>query len=220
MDPLTVQVLDGALVATAAVEPGPRVQKQMIVRVDGSRAEIVHRIRNVGLLPAEFAAWVLTVMAPDGVAVSGFPPRGTHPEHLAPSNPLVMWRFTGPSDARWTFLRKYIVLRQDSKRPSPQKIGLFNPNAWGAYFLNPDLFVKSYRADPAARYPDYGPAAQAVSATKRRPIKPRRRAFLSPYVNVHHRVSESHSGIGIVVHFVRILIHRSWQSPCLISALV
>ena len=35
---------------------------------------------------------------------------------------------------------------------SPQKIGLFNPNTWGAYFLNGDLFVKSYRADPGARY--------------------------------------------------------------------
>ena len=32
----------------------------------------------------------------------------------------------------------------------------FNPNTWGAYFLNGDLFVKSYRADPAARYPDFG----------------------------------------------------------------
>ena len=154
--PVDVQVLDGALVATAAVESGPRVQKQMIVRVDGSRAEIVHRIRNVGLLPAEFAAWVLTVMAPGGVAVTGFPPRGTHPEHLAPSNPLAMWRFTDLSDPRWKFLRKYLLLRQDSTMPSPQKMGLFNPNTWGAYFLNGDLFVKTYRADAAARYPDFG----------------------------------------------------------------
>ena len=47
--------------------------KQMIVRVEGSRAEIVHRIRNAGLLPTEFAAWVLTVMAPGGVAVNRLP---------------------------------------------------------------------------------------------------------------------------------------------------
>jgi len=154
--PVDIQVLNGALVATSAVEQSPRVQKQMIVRVEGSSAEIVHRVRNMGLLPAEFAVWVLTVMAPGGVAVTGFPSRGTHPEHLAPSNPLVMWRFTDLSDPRWTFLRKYLVLRQDSTMRSPQKIGLFNPNTWGAYFLNGDMFVKSYRADPAVRYPDFG----------------------------------------------------------------
>lgn len=151
-----VQVKDGALTVTAPVEEGPRVQKQMIVRVEDAGAEIVHRVRNVGLLPSEFAVWVLTVMAPGGAAVSGFPPRGTHPEHLVPSNPLVMWRFTDLSDPRWTFLRKYLVLRQDPAVSSPQKIGHFNPSTWGAYFLNGDLFIKRCEGRRNESYPDLG----------------------------------------------------------------
>ncbi len=154
--PVEIEVKDGALIATAPVEEGPRVQKQMIVRVDGSGAEIVHRIRNTSMLPAEFAVWVLTVMAPGGVAVTGFPPRGTHPENLEPSNPLVMWPFRNFSDPRWTFLKKYLVLRQDPAVKTPQKLGHFNSDTWGAYFLDGDLFVKRYRADAAARYPDFG----------------------------------------------------------------
>jgi len=154
--PVEIEVKDGALVATAPVEQGPRVQKQMIVRVEGSRAEIVNRVRNVGMLPAELAVWTISVMAPGGVAVTGFPPRGTHPENLAPSNPLVMWAFTDLSDPRWTFLKKYLLLRQDASIRAPQKIGHFNADTWGAYFLDGDLFVKRCRADAAARYPDFG----------------------------------------------------------------
>jgi hypothetical protein len=154
--PVEVEVNDNTLIATAPMEGAPRVRKQMTVRVEGRRAEIIHRVRNGALLPAEFAVWVLTVMAPGGTAVSGFPPRGTHPEDLAPSNPLIMWPFTDLSDARWRLLKKYLVLHQDDAAIAPQKLGHFNPNTWGAYFLNGDLFIKRSQADPSREYPDFG----------------------------------------------------------------
>ena len=156
--PVKVEIRDGALIATAPVEELARVQKQMVIQVPekGSAVEIRHRVRNAGLMPTEFAVWILTVMAPGGVAVTGFPPRGTHPEDLAPSNPLVMWAFTDLSDPRWRFLKKYLALRQDPATAAPQKLGHFNPDTWGAYFLNGDLFIKRYKADPARRYPDFG----------------------------------------------------------------
>ncbi|HUP04008.1 MAG TPA: hypothetical protein VMU19_08465 [Bryobacteraceae bacterium] len=154
--PVDIEIRDGALVATAPVEDGPRVQKQMIIRAAGSTAEIVHRLKNAGQLPAEFTVWALIMMAPGGVAVTGFPARGTHPEHLLPSNPLIMWRFTDLSDPRWIFLEKYLVLRQVASMKSPQKLGHFNPDTWGAYFLNGDLFIKRYQGDPKLAYPDMG----------------------------------------------------------------
>ncbi len=156
--PVQIEIRQDALVATAPVEEGPRVQKQMVIRMAerGSTVEVKHRVRNAGMLPAEFAIWVLTVMAPGGAAVTGFPPRGTHPQDLAPSNPLVMWPFTNLADPRWRFLEKYLVLQQDSARPSPQKIGHCNPRTWGAYFLNGDLFLKRCDADPARPHPDFG----------------------------------------------------------------
>jgi hypothetical protein len=156
-DPVDIRIDGDTLTATAPVEEAARVQKQMVIRMeDDGSVEVRHRIRNVALLPSEFAVWVLTVMAPGGAAVTGFPPRGTHPEDLAPSNPLVMWPFTDLSDPRWCFLKKYLVLRQDPLAVSPQKIGHLNPRTWGAYFLEGDLFLKRAAADPARIYPDMG----------------------------------------------------------------
>jgi hypothetical protein len=97
------------------------------------------------------------MMAPGGHGIHGFPPRGTHPEMLAPANPLGMWAFTHLADPRWRLLDRYLVLRQDPANPVPQKLGSFHPRTWGAYLLNGELFVK--RCDAAgepSQYPDMG----------------------------------------------------------------
>jgi hypothetical protein len=97
------------------------------------------------------------MMAQGGVGIHGFPPRGTHPEMLAPTNPLVMWAFTDLSDSRWRLLRKYLVLLQDPRNPVPQKLGSFHRDTWGAYLLNGELFVKRVTAEGTpGMYPDFG----------------------------------------------------------------
>src|SRR5207253_742484 len=48
------------------------------------------------------------------------------------------------------------MLRQDAKATSPQKIGSFNENTFGAYYLNGELFIKRYHADAKKHYPDMG----------------------------------------------------------------
>ena len=123
----------------------------------GTGVEVTHRLRNTGLEPCRLAPWALTMMAQGGHGIHGFPPRGTHPEMLAPANPLVMWAFTNLSDSRWRPLERYLVLRQDPANGVPQKLGSFNRHTWGAYLLNGELFVKRYEAagDPSA-YPDFG----------------------------------------------------------------
>jgi len=119
--------------------------------------EVIHRLRNAGKDPYNLAPWALTMMAQGGVVIHGFPPRGTHPENLAPTNPLVMWPFSNLADPRWTFLRKYLILHQDPKNSTPTKLGSFNRETWGAYLLGSDLFIKRYRATGGpAWYPDYG----------------------------------------------------------------
>ena len=67
-----------------------------------------------------------------------------------------MWAFTDLSDLRLRFLKKYLILRQDPRNNSPQKLGHFNSKTWGAYFLNGDLFIKRYAADSSRQYPDFG----------------------------------------------------------------
>ncbi len=97
------------------------------------------------------------MLAQGGTGIHGFPPRGTHPEMLEPTNPLVMWAFTHLDDPRWRLSRKYLVLRQDPNNTNPQKLGTYNRHTWGAYLLNGELFVKRYAAIAGpADYPDFG----------------------------------------------------------------
>lgn len=156
--PVHIEVRGDTLIATQPTEKETNIQKQLEIRLAprGTEVVIIHRLFNRGIMPLEFAPWALTMMAPGGHGVSGFPPRGTHPKDLAPTNPLVMWAYTDLGDPRWTWLKKYFVLRQDPANSTPMKIGHFNPKTWGAYFLNGELFLKRYDADPSKTYPDFG----------------------------------------------------------------
>jgi hypothetical protein len=153
-----VTVTPTGLVAREPVEPLTGLQKEIEVAMapSGSEVTVTHRIANRTHMPLEFAAWGLTQMAPGGTAITGFPPRGTHPQNLEATNPLVMWAYTDLSDKRWGYTKKYLTLRQDPNNPVPQKLGLFNTRTWGAYLLNGELFVKQYQAEPSRTYPDFG----------------------------------------------------------------
>jgi hypothetical protein len=122
----------------------------------GSGVEVVHRMQNCRDANFPCAIWVLSIMAPGGVAVTGFPPRASHADVLAPTNPLVMWAFSDLRDPRWGFQEKYLVLHQDPNNDVHTKLGHFNAKTWGAYFLNGDLFIKRYDADSTRAYPDMG----------------------------------------------------------------
>ena len=156
--PVEIAVEGDTLIATEPVEESVRLQKQMIVKMSPSsaRVEMVYRIRNAGLLPVEFASWIPSVMAPGGVGITGFPPRGTHEDVLEPTNPLVMWAYTDLSDKRWVFSSKYLALKQDPAAATPQKIGHFNPRTWGAYLLDGELFIKRYEPAPGRAHPEFG----------------------------------------------------------------
>jgi hypothetical protein len=156
--PVSVQVTSNGVIAQEPIEPETRLQKEIEVRMDanGTTVTVVHRIANHSLFTLEFAPWSLTQMAPGGVVVAGFPPRGHHPQNLEATNPFVMWAYTNMADPRMKFTRKYLTLRQDPNNNDAQKIGMFNRDTWAAYFLNGEAFVKRTTADPAKTYPDFG----------------------------------------------------------------
>ena len=157
--PVAIEVQGDAITCTGPVEALTGMEKKITVKMAerGTGVELIHEIRNAGAEPYRLAPWVLTMLAQGGAGIHGFPPRGTHPEMLEPTNPLVMWAFTHLDDPRWRLSRKYLVLRQDPKNTNPQKLGTYNRHTWGAYLLNGELFVKRYEAVAApADYPDFG----------------------------------------------------------------
>jgi hypothetical protein len=157
-DPAEIEVNGDTLTATQPIEPLTGLRKQLIVTLamSGTCVKVNHRMQNTLPEPVTLSVWALTMLERDGIGVTGFPPRARHEDVLSPTNPLVMWAFTDLRDKRWTFLEKYLVLRQDRHNPSPTKLGHFNTNTWGAYLLHGEMFLKRYQADPAALYPDMG----------------------------------------------------------------
>lgn len=156
--PVEITPTPNGLIARAPVEPLTQLQKEIEVKMapHGTEVDVYHRITNRSLFPLEYSAWALTMMAPGGLAVTGFPPRGRHPINLEPTNPLVMWAYTNLSDKRWGFTKKYMSLKQDPNNAEAQKLGMFNPESWGAYLLNGEAFIKRASAIPGKEYPDFG----------------------------------------------------------------
>ncbi len=156
-DPVAVEVCGNRVRAQAPVER-TGVQKRIEVEMAdrGTEAKVHYCLANRTIWPLRIAPWVVTMMNPGGVGITTLPPRGTHPEVLAPTNPLVLFAFTDMSDARWSWLEKYVVLRQDRRKPDPEKIGLFNPATRGAYLRGRELFVKKLEAAAHEEYPDMG----------------------------------------------------------------
>jgi hypothetical protein len=147
-------------------EAGTGIQKviDLSLNADTGDVIVVHRLHNHNLWDVELAVWGLSVMAPDGTAIIPLPPRGTHAENLQPSNTLTLWAYTDMADPRWTWGRKYTLLRQDGTRDAePQKIGSPVPDGWAAYANGGQLFVKMFGHIPEAIYPDMGSAVEVFT---------------------------------------------------------
>src|SRR6202163_1089057 len=94
--PVQVQITPQGLVAREPVEPLTGLQKEMEIALapEGTDVTVTHQIYNRGLFPLEFSVWAMSMMTPGGVAITGFPPRGKHPEVLEATNPLVFGAYT------------------------------------------------------------------------------------------------------------------------------
>lgn len=159
-----VRHLDGVRI-TQDTESRTGIQKELDVFLSPADAHvrIVHRLWNRNLWTVELSAWALTVMAPGGTAVIPLPPRIPYPEGLLPSGQVVLWPYTDATDPRWRFGRKYIFLRQDPDRQSPQKLGASVPDGWMAYARNGHLFLKTFQHIAGAVYPDLGSSAETFA---------------------------------------------------------
>lgn len=117
-------------------------------------AVITHRMTNTTLWPIELAPWSLSMMAQGGVCIAPLPERRAHGKDLLPSGTLVLWPYSFMNDARWTWGKQFVMLRQDPALGIPQKCGLQVHEGWAAYAREKDLFVKFFDYDPQAIYPD------------------------------------------------------------------
>ncbi len=163
--------LGARIVAPPEAEYG--VQKTMELRLAprGTRVDVTLRVTNTGAAPTTLAPWGPTVLAVGGVEVIPLPPKAPHPGHpsnakspddYGPNQELVLWPYFDFSDARWTFGRRYVFLRQDVNK-GPTKIGLAHRMGWVGYLNSGVLFVKRFDYREGAAYPDRGTRYQTFT---------------------------------------------------------
>jgi hypothetical protein len=165
LEPVLIQETINGLVATQKPEPTTGLQKQIEIKLspDEPEAVITHRLINHNLWAIETAPWALSVMAPGGTAILPLPPRGPHPEFILPTATLSIWPYTNLSDDRWSLGERFLLLKQDSSRPEPQKIGIFAPDGWAAYANFNSLFIKRTAIQFEGEYPDLGANFEAFT---------------------------------------------------------
>ena len=157
-DPVLIQEIENGMIVTQPPEPTTGLQKQIEIRLspEEAKVELRHTLINHNLWSIETAPWAISVMAPGGVAILPLPPRGQHPDFLLPTATISLWPYTNLSDPRWLFGERYIFVFQDSKRTTPQKIGLFTTDAWAAYVNLGVMFIKQVPIQFDGIYPDLG----------------------------------------------------------------
>ncbi len=156
--PVGWKVENKSATLVSPTEQSTGLQKAITITLGGttSHVQVTHRITNRSVNPQTLAAWALSVMAPGGRAILPHEPFRPHPDALLPVRPLVFWSYTDMTDARWSWGKNYIQLRQDAKATSPQKIGAFCSAGWAAYLNSDRLFLKRFPASRDATYADFG----------------------------------------------------------------
>lgn len=150
-------------VLTGAVEPGTGLQKQMILRLGPRSLEVRHRLVNRGRRRLEASAWALSICRPGSTAIVPREPRLDWGREVRPAGPLVLWHYTDPGDPRFTFGREATLVRADAADNSPTKLGFGNFRGWAACWSGGSAFLKRFRFEPGARYPDFGSTTEVYT---------------------------------------------------------
>jgi hypothetical protein len=165
--PLDFQIEDERSIRlTAPVEAQVELQKELLVTLDdaGTGLTVEQRITNCGLWPVELALWGITIMQGGGEVIIPQEPFRTWSQELLPARPFVVWHYTDMSDKRFTFGPKFVRLRTDAARETPQKIGALSKQGWAGYLRAGQLFIKRFGYEAGANYPDYNCNVETYTA--------------------------------------------------------
>lgn len=119
----------------------------------GSDVTVEHRVTNRGKESAEFSLWAISVMSGEGVEIVPQPSRKTG---MSPKMKMAFWDYVDMTDKRLTWLKNYIVLRQDPDADGRMKFGINNEHGFAMYFNHGDMFLNQYDPVTDGTYPDGG----------------------------------------------------------------
>lgn len=153
--PVKMERIESGIRLIQETEPHTLMAKEIDILLDEESTEVnvVHRIRNAGMWPVEFAVWALSVMAPGGKEVVPMPQGSSG---MVNNRTLSLWPYTRMNDARVWWGERYIALQQDPSTKPPFKFGINNEDGWAAYFNYNQVFIKQFMHEEGEEYPDGG----------------------------------------------------------------
>ena len=135
---------------------GLTVELELSLAAASSVVTLEHRIRNDGNAAREAAAWGISIVRANGVAVIPNAQFRPQREALLPVRTLALWRYTDLADGRFAAGTAFVRMRCDPSREAPNKIGVACERGWFAYVVDGTAFVIRSPRDECATYPDFG----------------------------------------------------------------
>jgi len=162
-EPVSVKIDGDKIIFTPLVQAVNNLQHsiEIIMCEDKARAEITHKVENIGGEAVEGAIWALSVMTDGGTVICPQPDNDTQ---LLGNRILALWPYTKFTDTRWNLFDRYITVRQDKNISDKFKFGINNNKGWLAYQNHGQLFKKSYESNhPEGNYPDFGVSTEVFT---------------------------------------------------------
>ena len=153
--PIKYEVKENTITFYQGLQSPINVQGEISLTVGEGSPEVtvLHKITNKSDETKTFAPWALSVLAPGGTEVIPFNDNKTG---WLSNRTLMLWDYTEMNDSRVNFGKKYLVIKQDSTKANPFKIGMDNKKGWVAYINNGAAFVKRFGFAEGRDYPDNG----------------------------------------------------------------
>ncbi len=145
----------GLLLRQPIDKAGMQKQIRISMAPEGTSVRLEQTVTSHNLWPVDIAAWAISIVD-TGTSIVPRVPFQSHDDYVPVSQPIALCAFTDLQDPRFTLGLKYLLLRGDPDRPDAQKLGLLNKQDWCAHLVNNLLFVKRFKHDEHAEYPDFG----------------------------------------------------------------
>lgn len=168
---------DGTMRFIGPKEPKSGIQKVVDVKLYPNEpcVRVTVRLRNVSKKPVTYSAWSLPVMKAGGKAI--VPLDVGNLDAFADIRRIILWSYGNPTDPRFAFFNKLVVIDQAKVPPREKLIGRFRRHndegklgvdtkqGWAAYYHPDDrvLFIKRFPHNPRGVYPDGGCTVEVYS---------------------------------------------------------
>ncbi|MBE7041359.1 MAG: hypothetical protein E7400_05275 [Ruminococcaceae bacterium] len=154
-DPVAVKLTENGAIFTPPMQKWNQYQYTFDVSLaeDSTKVTVKHSLTNHGAWDVTLALWPITVLSPGGTEIVPQPVRKTD---CLPNRNMAFWDYVQMDDSRLTWLKKYILLKQDCAATCNIKFGINSQHGYAMYCNHGEMFLKQFEPNLEGNYPDGG----------------------------------------------------------------